>query len=540
MGIFKKRNQIADSSDQTLVMYSLGGDRDAFCAIVARYQSLLCSLAYSCVGDVKHSEDIAQEAFVEAWKKLDTLRDPEKLKSWLCGILRFKASHHRRKQAKQTINTTEEIADHHSEETENAALDEQAIQQQEQTLLWKALDGMEDTYREPLILFYREEQSVERVAVALDLSEDTVKQRLSRGRKLLKRAMSSVVENALTKSKPGTAFTVAVLAAISGIPAPAKAAALGFGAGATKTGSLFKIGSLLTVLAAGSGLISAFLGLKASLEQSRSRQERQLAIKTVVMFLSFALIYVLGSMALKQLALNNMNNAGYYALASLLLVLAFIASYLILVSKMFRAMRRLRLQERLFNPQAFSSHNDSQDAKRREYKSALTLLGVPLFHFHFDMHHAPDKPAFAWIAGGNRAHGLLFAWGGVAIAPISVGIVTVGVISVGAVSFGLFSLGTVAVGLIGFGASAVAYKAYASLSALGWQSAFSNGFSAAVDGAIGPIAFATDVNNQQAADMVNVSLLTMSYQWILAIIVVLVIVPAAWHSRQVSKRMTQR
>ena len=537
MRIFKKRNQIADSSDQTLVMYSLGGDRDAFCAIVARYQSLLCSLAYSCVGDVKHSEDIAQEAFVEAWKKLDTLRDPEKLKSWLCGILRFKASHHRRKQAKQTINTTEEIADHHSEETENAALDEQAIQQQEQTLLWKALDGMEDTYREPLILFYREEQSIERVAAALDLSEDNVKQRLSRGRKLLKRAMSSVVENALSNSKPGTAFTVAVLAAISGIPAPAKAAALGFGAGATKTGSLFKIGSLLTLLAAGSGLVSAFLGLRASLEQARSRQERQLAIKTVALFLSFALIYVLGSMAFKQLALNDMGDAGFYACGALALVFAFIASYLILVKKMFRAMRRLRVQQRIFNPQAFANHIDSQDAKRQEYKSALSLLGVPLFHFHFDMHHAHDEPAFAWIAGGSRAHGLLFAWGGVAIAPISVGIVTVGVISVGAVSFGLLSLGTVAMGLIGFGASAMAYKAYASLSALGWQSAFSDGFSVAVDGAIGLIAFAAHINNQQAAELTHTSVLSASYPWLMVVIAILVIVPAAWHAHQVRQRI---
>lgn len=537
MGIFKNRHLTTNTNDETLVMYSLGGDRDAFCAIVARYQSLLCSLAYSFVGDFKHSEDIAQEAFVEAWKKLDTLRDPEKLKSWLCGILRFKASHHRRKEANQAIKAAEEVAELQLADTENGALDEQAIQQQEQTLLWQALDGMEDIYREPLILFYREEQSIERVAAALDLSEDNVKQRLSRGRKLLKRAMSSVVEHALSKSKPGTAFTATVLSAISTIPAPAKAAALGLGA--AKTGSVFKLASLLTVLAACSGLISAFFGLRASLDQSRTQRERQLAIKCVTLFMSFALIYVLGSLVLKQLALSHMSDAKYYAFGSLVLALAFVVSYLLLVKQMFTATHRLRVQERIFQPQAFLSQVDQPGAKQREYQSTITLFGAPLIHFQFGMHEVNDKPAFGWIAGGSRAHGLLFAWGGVAIAPVSVGIVTVGVISVGAVSFGLFSLGTVALGLIGFGVSAIAYKAYGALSAFGWESAFSNGFSIAADAAIGPFAYAAQINNQIAAELTNLAGLNHSHQWILAMIAALVIVPAVWHAREVRLRMKQ-
>ena len=49
--LFGKRST-AHTDDATLVMYSLGGDRDAFCEIVSRYQNLLCSLAYSAVGDI--------------------------------------------------------------------------------------------------------------------------------------------------------------------------------------------------------------------------------------------------------------------------------------------------------------------------------------------------------------------------------------------------------------------------------------------------------------------------------------------------------
>ncbi len=535
MNLFSKKNLISDTSDSNLVMHSLGGDRDAFCEIVTRYQSLLCSLAYSAVGDVKHSEDIAQETFVDAWKQLGSLRDPEKLKSWLCGILRFKASHHRRKEHNQPVKNAEELEDHTLYQTDNTGMDELAIQQQQHSLLWKVLDRMEDNYREPLILFYREEQSVERVAAQLDLSEDSVKQRLSRGRKLLKRAMTTFVEEALSESKPGVAFTAAVLAAISGIPAPAKAAALG--AGAAKTGTLFNITTLLTLLATCSGLISSFFGLRSSLDQSRTQRERQLVIKVVTLYMSIALIYVLGTFGLKYLAVSYSSDAGFYTLASALVVLGFVVSYLLLVTRMFAAMRRLRAQERIFHPQAFRSQADQPGSRQREYISRAHLFGVPLVHMQFGMPEMGDKPAFGWIAGGSSARGLLLAWGGVAIAPISVGIVSVGFISVGAVGFGILALGTVAIGIIGFGASAIAYKAYASLSAYGWQSAFSNGFSVAKDAAIGPFAYADQVNNSIAYEISHVTQFGLSYQWGLALIAILVIVPAVWHARKVRQRM---
>jgi len=75
-------------NDADLVAASLSGNRDAFGQIVARYQSLVCSLAYSATGSLSQSEDLAQDTFVTAWKRLRDLREPEKLRAWLCGIAR--------------------------------------------------------------------------------------------------------------------------------------------------------------------------------------------------------------------------------------------------------------------------------------------------------------------------------------------------------------------------------------------------------------------------------------------------------------------
>src|SRR5262245_36180159 len=75
-------------SDAELVSRSLAGDRDAFSRIVSRYQTLICSLAYSRIGNLGQSEDVAQETFIAAWKHLRLLREPSRLRSWLCGIVR--------------------------------------------------------------------------------------------------------------------------------------------------------------------------------------------------------------------------------------------------------------------------------------------------------------------------------------------------------------------------------------------------------------------------------------------------------------------
>jgi RNA polymerase sigma factor (sigma-70 family) len=535
MNIFRKRNSLTESSDVNLVILSLGGDREAFCEIVSRYQNLLCSLAYSSVGDIKYSEDISQETFVEAWKKLDTLKDPEKLKSWLCGILRFKVSHYRRKENRQPIKGASDYEEHDLPESDNEKMEDTAIREQEQALLWQTLDKMDDTYREPLVLFYREQQSVERVAVELDLSLNTTKQRLSRGRKLLKRAMISFVEETLTKSKPGIGFTVGVLAAISSIAPPVKAAA--FGIGATKTGTYFKLATFLPILVIFSGVISSFFGLRASLDQSRTQRERIQAYKVVAMFLLFAIFYVFGMLGLKYLALNTASNSHIYAIAAQLLVFTFVASYVWLVSRMFKETQIIRAQERIFSPQSFQRLVDQKDSTKNEYISKITLLDTPLFHFKFGMLEANEKPAIGWIAGGSKAYGLIFAWGGIAIAPLSVGIISVGIISIGAVSCGLIALGTIGIGVISFGASAIGYKAYGSLSSLGWESAFSNGFSIAKDAAIAPVAFANQINNEQASDITNLTLLGQSEHWVLAFIAILVIIPSAWYSRKVRQRM---
>jgi RNA polymerase sigma factor (sigma-70 family) len=231
-----------------LVGASLSGNRDAFGQIVARYQSLVCSLAFSATGSLSQSEDLAQETFVTAWKQMAGLREPEKLRAWLCGIARNLINNSLRKQGREPSHRAEaleEISESHSPEPQPI---EQAISNEELAILWRALERIPEIYREPLVLFYREHQSVEAVAQSLELSEDAVKQRLSRGRKLLHELVLAFVEGALERTKPGKVFTLGVLAVLPVLTTTAKAAAAG--TAAAKGGAMVKATGLGVLLQA--------------------------------------------------------------------------------------------------------------------------------------------------------------------------------------------------------------------------------------------------------------------------------------------------
>ncbi len=525
---------LVEPDDASLVVASRSGDRQAFGQIVNRYQRLLCSLAYSALGSLSESEDVAQEAFVEAWKKLGKLREPEKLKSWLCGILRFKVSHFRRKAARQPVRFASDLEEANELESNDEAIEKVTMREEEQALLWRALEAVPATYRETLVLYYREHRSIEHVACELELSEDAVKQRLSRGRKLLQEKMMSFVEGALTRSTPGPVFTASVMAALAGVAPSAKAA--GCGATAAKVGSTVKWATFTTILASVSGLISSLFALRANLDQARTGRERRAVVQTVGLFLASAGVFIAGLYGLRSLALAWPERAVLLAVLSQVGVFGFGVGYSLMTVRMLKRMRVLRAGERLRRPELFAAPEDQKGSEKGEYRSRAAFLGFPLVHVKLAMAEEGQKPAVGWIAAGDRAYGLLFAWGGITVAPISVGIVSFGLVTAGAVGIGLVGMGMIGAGVLGMGAVGLGYKAYASTSALGWESAFSQGFSIAKEAAIGPIAYANEVNNAVASSIANLSTADQTYTFILGILAAVVIIPVVWYARAVRKR----
>src|SRR5512138_1756277 len=219
--------QAAELSDADLVSESLSGNREAFGRIVERYQTLIASLAYCATGNLSRSEDLTQETFVSAWKQLADLREPAKLRPWLCSVARFLISKEFRRQGREPDHAAESLEAVDGWVSPEPLPPDQVISDEEKAILWRSLERIPEIYREPLVLFYREHQSIEAVAQGLALSEDAVKQRLSRGRKLLQEQFLAFVAGALKQTKPGKCFTLGVIAALPLLATTAKAATVG-------------------------------------------------------------------------------------------------------------------------------------------------------------------------------------------------------------------------------------------------------------------------------------------------------------------------
>lgn len=536
-------SSVAPAPDAELVAATLAGDRRAFGEIVERYQRLLCSLAYSATGQISQSEDLAQETFVEAWRQLAGLREPEKLRPWLCGILRFKVSRLRRADGREPVRQADPLAAAETVESGEEPTADLVVRKEEQALLWSALERVPEIYREPLVLFYREHRSVEHVAAALDLTEDAVKQRLARGRKVLQEQVLAFVEGALARSTPGKLFTIAVLAALPavGTPTVAKAATVGVGAGlAAKGGALAKTTLLATLLASWVGVANAVLSLRAALDQSRTPKERKAVVKVTLAFVlgCFAFLGVLW--LLRAAAWRWWEQRAVFAGVAQALSLAMFVAWPLGLMRALRCMRTLRASERREHPEAFRDARDQIGARAGTYRSRLTLLGVPLVHIRFATPDAGEPPVVGWIAGGDRAYGLIAAWGAFTVAPLSVGSVGIGLVTVGNFSVGVISLGTVAVGWIALGCVSAGANAIAWLSALGWHSARSGGFAVARLAAEGPVAFAAHANDAAAHALLADPHAERNMMLFLGMIVLFGFVPVVCFARAVRQRLGRR
>src|SRR6478736_804754 len=404
------------NNDADLVVASLSGDRDAFGHIVSRYQSLICSLAYSATGSLGQSEDLAQETFITAWKHLRHLRERNKLRAWLCGIARNRINSSLRRDGREPVHTAEPLEEVHDSATPDPFPHDQTISKEEQAILWRSLERIPEIYREPLVLFYREHQSVEAVAAALELSEDAVKQRLSRGRKLLHEQVLAFVEGALERSNPGKAFTLTVVAALSGITISAQAATIGVAA--AKGGAAAKSAGALGLFAVICGpllvVCGNYIGYRIGVDEARSEEERQF-IKT---FYRRVLI-VTGSLSALLAAGLFLVRPSPFSFAAKV-GMTFFGSVIFYLFAVLANMIVSNANRRKYYAQILTEEHAGVVPKPAfEYRSRATFLGLPLVHIRigdrFDVLQAPVK---GWIAMGNFAIGGLFAFGGLVIAPL--------------------------------------------------------------------------------------------------------------------------
>src|SRR5271166_4023572 len=164
------------SEDQAAVERVLAGDVSAFEGIVRRWQGPLINLAYRFCHDRGRAEEMAQEAFLRAYRALAQWRKDAVFSTWLFALAtNLYRSELRRIPARMV--PLDDIA-----EPADGGLEDQ----DRDLAVRRAVFALPPKYREALTLFYFHDMDVTSAARSLGLPEGTVKARLSRGREILR------------------------------------------------------------------------------------------------------------------------------------------------------------------------------------------------------------------------------------------------------------------------------------------------------------------------------------------------------------------
>lgn len=163
-------------NEEDLVRRSQAGDEEAFSVLVEHHRKVLFGTAYLMTRDRGLAEDAVQEALIQMWRNLPSLRLQGSFKAWLVRIVVNEVKQQYRKKRVPTAPLEEAAAvAGDPEEAEKTA-----FQEEERRCMRKALDTLPEQQREAVVLRYYADLTVPEIAKTLGCREGTVKSRLNR------------------------------------------------------------------------------------------------------------------------------------------------------------------------------------------------------------------------------------------------------------------------------------------------------------------------------------------------------------------------
>ena len=176
--------------EKTLIENVLDGDQKAFEELVMRYEDKVYSLCYRMCNDREEARDLAQEAFVKAWRGLAQYKADAAFSTWLYRLTSNVCIDYLRKKKKRTLlflcgeeEQTPDIPD--PAPTPEAHF----LAKQKQEAVRQAMDQLEEEFRIVLTLRAMEEHNYDEIARILNIKVGTVKSRISRGREKLRKIL---------------------------------------------------------------------------------------------------------------------------------------------------------------------------------------------------------------------------------------------------------------------------------------------------------------------------------------------------------------
>lgn len=176
---------VAADSDEAWAQRALA-DREAFAELVRRYADRIYNLAYRMTGNRTEAEDLAQEAFIRAYRGLPGYKPQHPFGAWIYRIAVNVCLTHRQRQSGATsepLNEDSAIVD------DTVGVADLVERREVQTSVQQAILRLPPTYRAVIILYHLEGRPYEEIADLLHLPLNTVRTHLHRGRALLRESL---------------------------------------------------------------------------------------------------------------------------------------------------------------------------------------------------------------------------------------------------------------------------------------------------------------------------------------------------------------
>lgn len=174
------------TDEKKIIQQVLDGDQEAFSELVKAYEKPVYNLCLRMAGNAQDAQDLAQEAFLKAWRGLRFYKFESSFSTWLYRLTSNVCIDFLRRQKRRTaLSLTME--EQELEVPDQAPVpEEQLLRQEAQEAVSQAMNQLEDEFRLVLTLRVLEDMSYEQIAQIMDLKVGTVKSRLARARIKLK------------------------------------------------------------------------------------------------------------------------------------------------------------------------------------------------------------------------------------------------------------------------------------------------------------------------------------------------------------------
>ena len=180
--------------EKQLIQQAAGGDSESFAQLVLRYQTQVYNLALRMVGNDADAQDLAQEAFVRAWRALASFQFSAQFSTWLYRLTSNICIDFLRAQKKRTTISLTVLQEDDAQQLDlrdpQLLPEEQMLEQAEREALAKAIERLDPDYRRILLLRIVNDCSYQQIAQILGIREGTVKSRLSRAREQLRKNLA--------------------------------------------------------------------------------------------------------------------------------------------------------------------------------------------------------------------------------------------------------------------------------------------------------------------------------------------------------------